>query len=400
MREKVDVPASYSIEKLFTEGLCGTLLVILAFWMILGVLYQVRDLRSTLVTHHDLIAEHRWGLRFEIFWRMIMAVLMSFCVLMVFLINEKIVVLPLPTDISYSLIGSFTDCVPAILLLALAGSVPYVRRKESSSLLHRGLYLIFCLLAAVFCLEQWIGSTIIHYLVHLTTVSMDHGQAPQFSSIDVRHYHAHTNLFFWWSISSGLIVVANWAILVRLARQWPMGFRRRLLWTFLLIAGITAASAFIFWVYAKGLKETSPYLAETVNEAPISYWMSAAFLVVVIVTVLTYRMAVDRGQKTDMPNINWRRNPGKYYHEWRTILVLMVIAIAFYCLNVFNLLRMLDSQLLWGVFPGPFNSWADWAGIFYGFFGMPIPCLWCALILLVLHRTIARREIPRILKAI
>ncbi len=226
---------------------------------------------------------------------------------------------------------------------------------------------------------------------------MDHYQPPQFSIIDPSYYYTYTNLFFWWSISSGMVVVINWAILVRLARQWPMGFKRRLMWIILLISGIAAASTFIFWLYASGLKEISPYFAESLNEAPISYWISAVLLVIILVTILTYRMAVDRGQIANMPLIQWRRNPDKYYHEWRTILVLLTIAIAFCFLNALNLLRMLVSQISWDFVPPPrFLSWTD---IFYGLLGAPISCLWCALILLALHRVFARRRAPEHLQS-
>jgi hypothetical protein len=249
-------------------------------------------------------------------------------------------------------------------------------------------------LAVALCLEQMIDHTVIYYLVHITTIGMDHYQPPQFSIIDPRYYHTYTNLFFWWSILSGMVAVINWAILVRLARQWPMGFKRRLMWIILLISGIAAASAFIFWIYTRGLKEISPYFAESLNEAPTDYWLSAAVLFIVLVTIITYKLAVDRGQTANMPIIQWRRNPNKYYHEWRTILMLLTIAAAFCFLNALNLLRMLVSQILRGEFPGPFNSWTDWAYIFCGLFGM-----WCALILLALHRAFARRKAPEHLQS-
>ncbi len=166
MQEKVrDLLASSSIEKLFNEGLCGGLLIILAFWMILGILYQVRDLHSTLVSHHDLCSEHIWGLRFEIFWRLIVAVLMSFGILMTLFINQKIIVLSIPDEPSYMLNGFIPYSVPPMFFLVVVGSAPYVRRKESSSLWHRGLYLIFCVLAGALCLGIWAGYTIIYYLV-------------------------------------------------------------------------------------------------------------------------------------------------------------------------------------------------------------------------------------------
>jgi hypothetical protein len=157
----------YRIEQLFSIGLCGILLVILAFWMIAGMLNQVRDMRSTLASHPDLRADHRWGLQFEISWRLIMALMVSLCILMVFLSDQRLIVLPESPDVTYSLIGPITHAVPAVLVLAIVASVPYVRRKESSSLVHRGLYLMFCALAAALCLELWTDHTIIYQLVHI-----------------------------------------------------------------------------------------------------------------------------------------------------------------------------------------------------------------------------------------
>ena len=129
-------------------------------------------------------------------------------------------------------------------------------------LLHRGLYLIFCALAGVFCVELWADHTIIYNLVHIAIVGIDYDQPLQLSSIDPRYYQSRTNLLFWWSISSSIVVVINWLILVRLARQWSMGFKRRLTWIVLLVVGVLASSAFLIWLYAGGLKEISPSLAE------------------------------------------------------------------------------------------------------------------------------------------
>jgi hypothetical protein len=188
-----------------------------------------------------------------------------------------------------------------------------------------------------------------------------------------------------------MIVIINWAILGRLARQWSTGFKQRLTWIVLLIAGVMFTSTFVIWLYACGLKEISPFLAESCNEAPLHYWISAALVIIVLVTIINYRLAVDRDQIVNMPLIKWRCNPNKYYHEWRAMLLLLMIIIAFYCLDAFNLLRILFSQIWWGFVPPPNRSWTD---IFY-LLGIPINCLWLGLILLALHRAFARREDPR-----
>jgi hypothetical protein len=404
-KARAEPAPSYSVERLFSVGFCGILLVILTFWMILGLLYQVRDLRCTRVSDNNLCSEHRWGLRFEIFWRLIAAALMLFCVLMVFLLNQRIVSLPIPNDIIYTIRGIISDAVPPILLLAVVGSVSYVRRNGPSSLLHRVLYLIFCALAGILCVELWADHTIIYNLVHIAIVGIDYDQPLRLSSINPRYYQASTNLLFWWSVSSSIVVVINWLILVRLARQWSAGSKRRLTWIVLLVVGVLASSAFLIWLYAWGLKEISPMFAETPNEAPIHYWLSAALLIIVAVTIVTYRLAVDRGGTADTPIVQWRRNPNQYYHEWRTVLLLLIIAIACCFLDGVGILRQIVSQLWLRFFPVAFApSFKPWADISYGLIGLPIPCLWCAVVLLALQRAFARRpdaghpasDLPRI----
>ena len=386
-------PPPSSIERFFSVAFCGMLLVILAFWMIVGILSQVRDLRSTLISHPDLCYEHRWGLRIEIFWRVIVAALMSLCILMALLINEKLIAFAMPKDILYQLIGLVAEAVPAILFLVVVGSVPCARRKESPSLLHRGLYAMFCVLAAGLCVEQCIDNTLIYNLVHIAIYGIDSAQPLQLSSVDPRHYRTYTNLLFWWSVSSGAVVIISWTIVVHLARQWSMGPMRRLMWIVLLALGIMEAGAFIFWVYAKGLKAISPCEAETLDGAPLDFWLSAAVLLLVVATVLTYRLAVERERTGDEPEIQWRRNPDKYAHEWRTVLSLLAVGVVFCYLDGLAIVRQAVLQIWLHFFPDPFPpAFVPWTDIFYGLlFFKPVHCLWCAVVLVALHRAVARR---------
>jgi hypothetical protein len=286
-----------------------------------------------------------------------------------------------------------------LLLLVLVGSVPYVPRQKRSSFVHCGLYLIAYVLAIVFCLEIWMTDTAIHYLTHITTLGMDYAAPAIFSRVNPEIYNSRISIFFWWSLLSGAIVVANWAILTRLARQWSAGIVRRLLWTVLLIIGIASTSAFVIWIKIWGLRGISPDFAEVGSSAPLHCWIAASLVVLILTTVITYRMTINYDQPTDIPQSTWRLNPKKYYHERRCILLFLAIAMICFHYEIYFLVKNAISHGMSGVgltFSSLLNSWSElvdsWIGIPYG---VPIDCLLLSVILLALHRAFVRREDPQ-----
>lgn len=369
-------------------GLGGGLFAFLFFWIVLGVIYQIRDLRSILTSNHNLITEHRWGARLEIFWRLATTLLITSFVLMAFLIDRGAFKLSeWNVEANFLLIGdTIHEAVWVMLLIMIIGSIPYVRREQPSSLLHRGLLLVFYVVAVVICLVTWMKETVIHHLVHISILGDDYAMPGKFSAINANSYNTIASQFFWWSLISGTIVVANLAILARLARQWSIGIRRRLLWTGLLIAGILATSAFVIWTKTRGLWEISPYFAKVENQAPLHCWIAASLLVLILTTVMTYRITIDHDPNSNTPQIKWRQNPNKYYHEWRTILLFMIITVVWYHLNQFGLLQMLFSQT-------PSHPNMEIVG--WLILPTPLYCLWICLILVAIHRTFARREDPK-----
>jgi hypothetical protein len=94
--------------------------------------------------------------------------------------------------------------------------------------------------------------------------------------------------------------------------------------------------------------------------------------------------------------IRWRRNADKYYHEWRTVLWLLALGVACCFLDGLSILCQIISRILLCLFPYLYVPNAkSWTDISFGLIGMPIPCLWCAVVLLALHRATARRPIEQ-----
>jgi hypothetical protein len=367
---------------------------ILLFWMVLGIIYQIRDLRYTLASNKDLIAEQRWGLRFEIFWRIAVTALLAMYVLLSFLIDRGTLTLSEWEDFILLYTGTFRVSVVILLLLVLVGSVPYIRREKRPSYFYCGLQLFALMLAVVFCLIRWMDYTTIPHFVHIATLGIDWAQRLKFTAVDPRHYNFYASLFFWWSLFSVLIVAANWAILTRLARQWSAGFKRRLIWSGLLIAGVALAGSFVIWIKTSGLHKFSPFLAEAGSHPPYHCWIAAVLLMLILTTILTYRMAADYNPLAIAPQVIWRQNPNKYYHEKRWMLVLLAVAIVWFHYEIYFHQTAIYHQAM-GIGYTAFSL----QELFDSWFFQPTDYLWLSLILLAIYRAFARRKDARGLQA-
>jgi hypothetical protein len=388
-------PSSYCMQ----VGLDGGLFAILLFWMVLGVIYQVRDLRSALLSNCNLIGEQRWGLRFEIFWRLAVTALLVMYVFLSFLIDMGAIKLlewenlSVWENLTLRNIGAFRVSVFILLLLVLVGSNPHIRREQTISILFRGLQLFAYMLAIVFCLVRWMDYTAVPNLVHIATLGIDYSQPLKYTAINPNNYNFYASLFFWWSQFSVLIVAANWAILMRLARQWSAGFKRRFIWSGLLIAGIALAGSFVIWIETTGLNNFSPFLAEAGSDVPFHCWIAAALLILILATILTYRMAADYKSLAIAPQISWRQNPNKYYHEKRWLLVLLAVAIVWLRFEIFFYQKNI-------IYHDPYTTNLSLDELLF----QPIDYLWLSLLILILYRAFARRkdsahlqtELPRI----
>jgi hypothetical protein len=381
-------------------GLSGGLIVAIVFWMILGVINQIRDLLAALISHRVFTKEQRWGARFEIFWRLAVTTLLAVYVFLPSIIDRGRITLSDWDSTDWLLnMGEIREFSVILLFLAVVGSIPYVRREQRTSILRFCLLLVAYILAIVFCLVTWMSHTLVLHFTHIVTLGIDQAQPIKFDAINPRYYNFYASLFFWWSLISIAFVFVNWLILKHLARQWSAGLKRRLLWSVLLITGIAFASVFVIWININGLCMFSPFLVKAESHRPYFYWIAAALIIIIVATLLTYRMTADYNLLAIAHQASWRQNPNKYYHEKWWLLLLLVVAIVWFHGHIFFSLNntfipatksYYRTIIFW---PYLLDSWLSRSGY-----------LWISLILLIIHRAFTRRndlkhpqaEIPQI----
>lgn len=75
-----------------TEGdWYGATLVTISFWIVFGLVAQVRDICTSLLHGENSTPEDRWGRRFSIFWRLALCGLIGLCFTTPFLISFHLV---------------------------------------------------------------------------------------------------------------------------------------------------------------------------------------------------------------------------------------------------------------------------------------------------------------------
>jgi hypothetical protein len=367
------------------------LITTLIFWMILGLLYQVRDLLAFLKIHPQLDKEHKLGGAVEILWRLGFVVLFFLHALLAILLDREVFVFQEYIADFWYVSSMLREGVFALLLLAIVGSIPYVCVNTRSLLLYRVAGPLSFIFASLLCLLRWMNETGFHFRDALYFYRWDSNLRIGLAAFDSRQYSANARMFFWLSFFSGLMVVANGFFLNRLSRQWHRGLPVRLMWTSFLISGVAFLSCFIIWVLKRGLWQICPYFAEVGSHSTVQSWLAAALLLFLLTAISTYRMTADFTAHPDDPPTSWRIHADKYFSEWPPIILLLaLISFLFWLMN-------LPTTTTFSLGPNE-NQ------ISLEYFFRPVDFLWLALLLLILHRSITRRpdsndpqaDLPRI----
>jgi hypothetical protein len=77
-------------------------------------------------------------------------------------------------------------------------------------------------------------------------------------------------------------------------------------------------------------------------EEPRDGWIAIATVFLVLTTAMTYPLAIERSRPPKELRVSWRGDGNKYYHEWRTVLLGLAIAIIcfrIYCSYEMNKMR-------------------------------------------------------------
>jgi uncharacterized Tic20 family protein len=383
----------------FRSGWSGGLIGIFVFWMLLGIAHQIRDLWSYLRTNPAIDEEQKRGLRFEISWRIAVILCLLFLALLAVFLDRGFITLSYPDDSVNFDNGNISEAILLLLLMVIVGCVPQAEVKPKWPLFHQGVSLLAWAVLLTLAYNRWQEESVMPALTHIATVTMDMAFPLKYSAIDPVHYRKGCLFFYHWSLVSAGLVLFNWLCLRRLARQWSASIIRRWFWAGLLTAGVMAVGSYFVWIWVRGLREFSPYIAEVgILRQPLHCWLGMTAMYLVLIMVTAYRMTVDRKPAPLASSVSWRRNCDKYYHEWRGVLLGLGIAIIGfryffnYKLQALNQVIPFDTiSVNWRTYgPRPpvysFRFFAD------TFFSRSMDLLWTGLLILCIVRAFGPRQ--------
>jgi hypothetical protein len=299
-----------------------------------------------------------------------------------------------------------------LLLMVLVWNVPQAEVKPRWPLFHQGINLLAWAALIMLACNRWQAEIVVIALGNIATVTMDMAFPLKYSAIDSLHYRERCLFFYHWSLLSAGLVLFNWFCLRRLSREWSAGTVRRWIWAGLLTGGILAVSSYVVWIWVRGLREISPYLAEVGVIQPFHGWIAIAAIYLVLITTIAYGMSADTMPAIRSSSAVWRRNSDKYYHEWRSVLLGLAIAIiVFRYYSSYQLISIYHGLLSFDMISVNIGSYHPYTPPVYSFyffaytfFSRPWDLLWTGLLILCIVRGFRPRsnmnglqvEVPRI----
>jgi hypothetical protein len=356
------------------------ILVIMVFWVVVGLLYQVRDLWVIPRSCKPLPVEILWGGRFAIFWRLAVIVLLVGLFCLEVLIYHKLWRFQERENIASISFPVFTFLEP-LFLLAIVGSVPTISRRRRFSRWHTVIELVslpFCLLLAVLL---WQDISLTHFLEHIATLEVD--ASLRFSQIDYFRYPHDTVQFFWVTLAVSLVALGNLILCEKLARNWTLRWFRRGILLAVLIAGIVLVAVNDVKFFSRGWGKIMPYFTNPIGDVTLVGWIECGILVLFFVTMTTARNLSRDSLPHNLPVIDWRRHASRYYHEKHWFLILLAAVLALPILIV--LIFILVTPQTWGM-AGKWNS-------LLGLLSHPYFLLVNILLGVVLYKAFAKRPV-------
>jgi hypothetical protein len=305
--------------------LTALMLAAVMFWFVLGVGNQIRDLWGAFHGRPELSHNQQWGWRLAVFWRIGVVCLLIGCYLVAQLLNHRLLHLPEGEVNSLVFGATLRVSVFYLTLVIIMSSSPKPRAHWRQTWwatameivgLLAGMLLTFLVAANGMCTAAMVEFSIRGILA---------AQPVQFFDADTAAYLADRSSFFWFSLCATASIPAAFVLLRRLAQSWDCSRRQRWLWGGLALLAVSLSGLYPVWLATTGFGRVSPYLERAMQLGPLHRWISAAILLVIAVTALTYRIA-SSPLRPSVSEISWRKHAHTYYYERAPVLAILAIA--------------------------------------------------------------------------
>jgi len=305
------------------DGLLATAVV----WVVMGVLNQVRDLWATYGRRKGLRADERFGCWFAILWRAVAACLLSGCCIFEILLQHDFTSLPAPNRYLYFYTGEgLRDALPYIVLVCLVLSLPCTARAGRALKCSWLIGALGGIGGAVWCLLIWTDCGLLHCLTQTSLMGIESTLRPPWSYASAAALPmARTERFLFWTLLASGIVVASFALIRQLGKDWDRGAARRWLWGIPLLAALAGTVGWAFWLRGPGLRYLSPWWLDDQPGESAYCWITALLTLGVLATAAACRIVPPEARPPSVDRPDWRRNPTRYYHERSAVLLLLVL---------------------------------------------------------------------------
>jgi hypothetical protein len=298
-------------------------LAAISLWIIVGLLAQVHDLGKCGKQCVDLPSEERWGWRFAVAWRLVVACLMGACIVVHALISLHV---PLLDDGYHAIFISAGQLCHALLLttiiLAIASSPRLVHRRAPhrwSWVIELLRFIVAVLLVMIVAMDHTLTAALVHTTIALIGLAQPNHFSEGFASANPAQL-AHLLAV---ATAGAVSVLVACGLLRLLSRRWWRGRGQRACWGTLLAASLAAMIAIAGQIGRVEIPRISPILAAQITVPGFGLLALAAALVLLLVMAAARRWSEPLSTDSATESLRWRRDERRYHHERRPVIVLL-----------------------------------------------------------------------------
>jgi hypothetical protein len=278
--------------------------------MVVGLVQQIRQLRSATRTQEVRESSVLFALRYATLWRLLLAVLMSGCIIFQILLSQGAIRLPDRQDLL--LIEPDYDVVAQVCaIVVLSNSLMRWRVPRLASHGKRWTVTLAWIAGATLAAFVLPDVAIVHFLVHIATQGIEYAIPRAFQRAGVFPDHrAEGFRLFWVSVGAACTAVMAAALLSTLSSDQRHSSKRQWLTIASFLTMLSMSCAFCVWYYGSELPRISPDLASVRPTGIMRDWFGAGALLAILVTTQAYRFACDNHARlTITKDLNECRDP-------------------------------------------------------------------------------------------